>query len=103
MPFDRRVWLECQALVAAGYEVSVVCPKGKGHPSYEVVDAVRLYKYQPYAPGASKVNFVMEYASSYLTTAWQVLKARRRGRFEVIAGSATEGPALGEQAKTGKA
>ena len=26
--FDRRVWLECQALVSAGYQVAVVCPKG---------------------------------------------------------------------------
>jgi hypothetical protein len=28
VPFDRRVWLECQALVSAGYRVAVVCPKG---------------------------------------------------------------------------
>ena len=61
VPFDRRVWLECQALVAAGYEVSVVCPKGKGDPSYEVIDGVRLYKYRPYAPGGSKLSFVTEY------------------------------------------
>ena len=46
-PFDRRVWLECQALVAQGYAVSVVCPKGKGDPAYEVIDTVRLYKYRP--------------------------------------------------------
>ena len=40
VPFDRRVWLECQALVSAGYRVAVVCPKGKGDPSYQVVDGV---------------------------------------------------------------
>jgi glycosyltransferase involved in cell wall biosynthesis len=84
VPFDRRVWLECQALVAAGYEVSVVCPKGKDDPAYEVVDGVRLYKYRPYAPGGSKVSFLIEYAYSFLATAWQTLKARRRGRFAVM-------------------
>ena len=84
VPFDRRVWLECQALVSAGYDVSVVCPKGKGDPSYEVIDTVRLYKYEPYAPGGSKLSFVMEYAYSFLATAWQVLKARRGGRFAVM-------------------
>jgi len=26
VPLDRRVWLECQALRRAGYEVSVICP-----------------------------------------------------------------------------
>ena len=30
VPLDRRVWLECQALMAAGYAVSVICPKGPG-------------------------------------------------------------------------
>ena len=32
VPLDRRVWLEAQALTAAGYEVSVICPKGPGRP-----------------------------------------------------------------------
>jgi glycosyltransferase involved in cell wall biosynthesis len=84
VPFDRRVWLECQALMAAGYEVSVVCPKGKGDPSYEVIDGARLYKYRPYAPGGSKFSFVVEYAYSFLATAWLALKARRSGRFAIL-------------------
>ena len=84
VPFDRRVWLECQALVAAGYQVSVVCPKGKGDSPYEVIDTVELYKYRPYAPGGSKVSFVAEYAYSFVATAWLTLKGRRKGRFTVI-------------------
>ena len=84
MPFDRRVWLECQALTSAGYQVSVVCPKGRDEPSYEVIDSVRLYRYRPYAPGGSKVSFIAEYVYSFLATAWGMLKARRSGRFAVI-------------------
>ena len=84
VPFDRRVWLECQALVSAGYRVAVVCPKGKGDPSYEVVDTVRLYKYRPYAPGGSSLGFVNEYVYSFLATFWLALKARRAGRFAVL-------------------
>ena len=84
VPFDRRVWLECQALVSAGYQVAVVCPKGSSDPAYEVIDTVELYKYQPYAPGGSKLSFIAEYAYSFLATARQVLKARRRGRFAVM-------------------
>ena len=84
VPFDRRVWLECQALVSAGYRVAVVCPKGKGDPSYEVLDTVQLYKYRPYAPGGSSLGFVYEYVYSFLATFWLALKARRSGRFAVL-------------------
>jgi glycosyltransferase involved in cell wall biosynthesis len=84
VPFDRRVWLECQALVSAGYRVAVVCPKGDGDPAYEVVDGVELHKYRPYAPGGSKLGFVTEYAYSFVATAWLALKARRSGRFGVL-------------------
>jgi len=51
VPFDRRVWLECRALRDAGYDVTVVCPKGAGDPGREVFDGVTLLKYRPYAPG----------------------------------------------------
>jgi glycosyltransferase involved in cell wall biosynthesis len=84
VPFDRRVWLECQALVSAGYRVAVVCPKGEGDPAYQVIDTVQIYKYRPYAPGGSKVSFVSEYLYSFVATAWLTLRARRSGRFEVM-------------------
>ena len=80
VPFDRRVWLECQALTGAGYQVAVVCPKGKGDPAYEVIDGVELYKYRPYAPGGSKLSFVAEYAYSFAATAWKALARPRRAR-----------------------
>jgi glycosyltransferase involved in cell wall biosynthesis len=84
VPFDRRVWLECQALISAGHRVTVVCPKGDDDPAYEVVDNVKLYKYRAYFSRGSKIGFVWEYASSFLATAWLTLKARRSGRFGVV-------------------
>jgi glycosyltransferase involved in cell wall biosynthesis len=84
VPFDRRVWLECKALTAEGYDVTVVCPKGKGEPSYEVIDGVTLLKYRPYAPGGSALSFVVEYAYSFLATATLVLRGRRNGKFNVL-------------------
>jgi glycosyltransferase involved in cell wall biosynthesis len=84
VPFDRRVWLECKALVGAGHQVSVVCPKGDGDPGYEVIGSVRLYKYRPYAPGGSKIGFVAEYAYSLVATAWMTARARLSGRFAVL-------------------
>jgi len=84
VPFDRRVWLECSALTAAGYDVTVISPKGKDDPGHEVLDGVTLLKYRPYAPGGSALGFVLEYAYSFLATARLVLRARRGGRFDVL-------------------
>jgi glycosyltransferase involved in cell wall biosynthesis len=84
VPFDRRVWLECQALTAAGYAVSVVCPKGPGDPAEEQLDGVTLHKYRPYAAGSSKVTFIGEYLYSFAATAWLTMKAWRRRRFDVL-------------------
>ncbi|HKN42900.1 MAG TPA: glycosyltransferase family 4 protein [Propionibacteriaceae bacterium] len=84
VPFDRRVWLESKALTAAGYDVTVVCPKGKGDPEREVLEGVTLLKYRPYAPGGGALGFVLEYAYSFLATARLVFRARRQGKFDVL-------------------
>jgi glycosyltransferase involved in cell wall biosynthesis len=85
VPFDRRVWLECQTLVGAGYDVTVVCPRDADTAAaYQVIDDVEVYTYPPYAPGGSAVGFVAEYAYSFLATARLALKARRGRRFDVV-------------------
>jgi hypothetical protein len=43
LPFDRRVWQEARTLKAAGAEVSIICPKGKGYDArYELLDGVHI-------------------------------------------------------------
>nr|WP_238356390.1 glycosyltransferase family 4 protein [Kribbella italica] len=84
VPFDRRVWLECKALVGAGYDVTVVCPKGPDDPAYHVIDDVKMYKYRGYSPGGSKLGYVGEYVYSFLMTLLLVLRARRQGKFQVL-------------------
>jgi glycosyltransferase involved in cell wall biosynthesis len=85
VPFDRRVWLECQSLRDDGYDVTVVCPAGKDSRPHRVLDGIEIYTYRPYAPGGTAVGFVAEYAYSFAATTRLVLKARRRrGRFDVI-------------------
>lgn len=84
VPFDRRVWLECGTLTDAGYRVAVVCPKGPGDPSYQVLDGVELYKYRAYSPGGGKSSFVLEYLYAFFATLWLTTKAARTGRFDAI-------------------
>ena len=84
VPFDRRVWLECRTLIRAGYQVAVVCPKGPGDPSRQLIDGVEIYKYRPYCPGGGAATFVLEYAYSFVTTLILSLKAVRGGRFGAV-------------------
>jgi glycosyltransferase involved in cell wall biosynthesis len=84
VPFDRRVWLECRALRAAGYEVSVVCPKGKGDPAYRQLEGVHLYKYRAFPPITRQIMFVAEYAWSVLATFAGLVRAWRRRPFSVV-------------------
>jgi glycosyltransferase involved in cell wall biosynthesis len=84
VPFDRRVWLESQALTNAGVDVTVICPKGPGDPARQHIDGVSILKYQPYAPGGSAISFAMEYAYSFSRTLWLTLQARRQGAFQVV-------------------
>jgi asparagine synthase (glutamine-hydrolysing) len=84
VPFDRRVWLECQALRAADYQVSVVCPKGLGDPDYHVLDGVHLYKYPAFPPITRQVMFVAEYAYSILATLHGMFRAYRRAPFRTV-------------------
>ena len=85
VPFDRRVWLECQSLRDAGYDVTVVCPAGQDSVPHRVLDGIEIYTYRPYAPGGGAAGFAAEYAYSFMATARLVLKARRRsGAFDVM-------------------
>ncbi|MBW9210776.1 glycosyltransferase family 4 protein [Mumia sp. zg.B21] len=79
VPFDRRVWLECQTLRDDGWSVTVVCPRGPDSRPHEVIDGVEVFTYRPYAPGGGALGFVVEYLYSFATTLWLVLRARRRG------------------------
>ena len=84
VPLDRRVWLECQALVANGYEVSVICPKGPGDPSRQLIDGVHIYKYRPAPEAKGLAGFALEFGYSWLRTAWLSLAVWHRRQFSIM-------------------
>ena len=84
VPLDRRVWLECTALMAAGYEVSVICPKGPGDPAREIVDGVHLYKYAPPKEAEGVLGYAWEFGYCWLRTAALSVRVRLRRPFQAI-------------------
>ncbi|WP_292992829.1 glycosyltransferase family 4 protein [Nitrosomonas sp.] len=84
-PFDRRVWQEATTLHDHGYEVSIICPTGKGYEKeYEVADGIHIHRYHlPFEAEGAK-GYLVEYSLALFHTfrlAWKVQFARG---FDVI-------------------
>jgi glycosyltransferase involved in cell wall biosynthesis len=87
VPFDTRVWKEAASLRANGYDVTVLCPRGKGFTrKHEVIDGVHIYRHPMPKEGNTPFGYLFEYGSALF---WEFLYAwwifLRRG-FHVIQG-----------------
>jgi glycosyltransferase involved in cell wall biosynthesis len=73
VPFDSRVWKEATSLYKDGYEVTVLCPRGKGFSkNYEVLDNIRVYRHPMPREGNTPLGYVWEYAWALF---WELLYA----------------------------
>ncbi len=71
VPFDSRVWKEARSLTDAGYEVTVICPRGKGYETgHEILEGVRIYRHLAPPEGNSALGYVWEY---YCALFWEKL------------------------------
>ena len=87
VPFDGRVWKEACSLKQEGYQVTVLCPKGKGYErGYELLEGVHIYRHPMPTEGDSPMGYLWEYGTAL---AWEFLYSwwifLRRG-FHVIQG-----------------
>jgi glycosyltransferase involved in cell wall biosynthesis len=83
VPLDRRVWMEATTLVDAGYQVSVICPKGKYSAFYEVMQNVRIYRY-PLPSLESVLGHFLEYAIALPITFFLTFVVFFKDGFDVI-------------------
>jgi glycosyltransferase involved in cell wall biosynthesis len=71
VPFDSRVWKEATSLRDNGYDVTVLCPRGKGYTkNYEELEGIRVYRHPAPSEGDGPVGYVWEYACSLF---WETL------------------------------
>lgn len=88
VPLDRRVWLEATSLTAAGYDVSVICPMGRGWDApQEVIDGVHIHRH-PAPPEAHSgaAAYVREYLHAIRHWFRLAGVVRRARGFDVIHG-----------------
>jgi glycosyltransferase involved in cell wall biosynthesis len=87
VPFDTRVWNESRALCDAGYEVFVICPKGKNYSaSYEIIDGVHIYRHAMPREGHGVLGYLQEYLLALALEFVLACKIFVRHRFDVIQG-----------------
>lgn len=85
LPFDRRVWMELNALKAAGYEVTAICPMGEGgHAPEEVLNGIRLCRYPAPPETSGFLSYVWEFLYCWLQTMGLTLRVHARHGFDVI-------------------
>jgi glycosyltransferase involved in cell wall biosynthesis len=73
VPFDSRVWKEALVLQGNGYEVTVLCPRGKGwEKPFEILDGVRIYRHMMPNEGGGAIGYLWEYGWAFF---WECLYA----------------------------
>lgn len=85
LPFDRRVWMELNALRAGGYEVSAICPMGEPWTrAFEIIDGIAIWRYPAPPPAHGFLSYAWEFLYCWLQTArLSVVVLAKRG-FDVI-------------------
>jgi len=59
VPFDKRVWKEACALRDAGYDVTVLSPRGKNYrKGFEILEGVRIYRHPAPHEGNSARGYI---------------------------------------------
>ena len=84
VPFDRRVWQEARALTAAGYRVSIICPKSRGfEKSRETLEGIEIYRHALWE-AASPLGYLIEYTWALTAQLWLAAKVYTRTRFRIV-------------------
>ncbi|WP_206606192.1 glycosyltransferase family 4 protein [Steroidobacter cummioxidans] len=87
LPFDRRVWQEARTLQAHGYQVSIICPKGKGYEqSFEELDGVAIYRHSMPFEADGALGYALEYSWALAAEFLLSLKICFGRGFDVIHG-----------------
>jgi glycosyltransferase involved in cell wall biosynthesis len=87
VPFDRRVWREASSLRQNGYEVTVLCPRGRGYErGREVIDGIHIYRHPMPKEGNGRIGYLWEYGWALFWEFWYAWWIYLRRGFHVIQG-----------------
>ncbi len=84
-PFDRRVMQEARTLAAAGYLVSIICPKAPGYEEgFEQIDGIDIHRHALPREADGALGYALEYGVALFMEFWLSLKVLFGRGFDVI-------------------
>ncbi len=85
-PMDRRMRQEAMALRSAGYEVSVICPRGEqqDRDGFEMYEGIRIYRYPLNWQAKSGPGYLLEYGWALSCTFLLMLWISVRQGFDYV-------------------
>jgi glycosyltransferase involved in cell wall biosynthesis len=83
-PFDIRVRPQVEALIAAGYHVTVICPRERNEPWRESIDGVQVYRFPMPASGTGVANYLVEFCFATLAMTVAMLWVWARYGLDVL-------------------
>jgi glycosyltransferase involved in cell wall biosynthesis len=88
VPTDRRVWLECQSLRDAGWDVVAVCPKGRDRDrrDHERLEGVEIHRFDLRHAVSGPAGYVREYGSAMRSMLRTIRRLARTRHFDVVHG-----------------
>ena len=84
-PFDRRVMQEARTLTAAGYVVSIICPKAPGfEKSFENIDGIHIHRHVLPREADGALGYALEYGVALFMEFWLSLKVFFGPGFDIL-------------------
>ena len=68
VPLDKRVWTEANTLRDAGFQVSIICPKGSTmcREPYICLQGIHIYRYHLPMTSDKYTSYILEYSIAML-------------------------------------
>lgn len=87
VPFDSRVWKQANTLHEHGYQVAVLCPRGRGYErGHEILDGIHIYRHPMPKEGNSALGYLWEFGWALLWESFYAWWIYLRLGFDVIQG-----------------
>ena len=84
-PFDRRVWQEARTLAAAGYQVSIICPKAPGYEEgFVQIDGIDIHRHRLPTEADGVLGYALEYSVALAMEFWLSFKVLFGRGFDII-------------------